>query len=102
MELIPSSTDDVASNIDGDVDIAAFDTDLPAEHNVSNAITKWMWQLMENMFISVLGWLGASVRRWVPRTKQIVYNTDYNSQFVGFPGWNVAHDFIASYVSAER
>ena len=42
MELIPSSTDDVASNIDGDVDIAAFDTDLPAEHNVSNAITKGM------------------------------------------------------------
>lgn len=34
MELIASSTDDIASNIDGDADIAAFDTDLPAEHNV--------------------------------------------------------------------
>lgn len=36
MDFVASSTDDVASNIDGDVDIAAFDTDLPAEHNVSN------------------------------------------------------------------
>lgn len=100
MELIPSSTDDVASNIDGDVDIAAFDTDLPAEHNVSIAIKEWMSQLMEAMCISVPGWLGAGVRCWVPRTEQIVHDTDYHSQFIGFPGWNVAHDFIATHVSA--
>lgn len=38
MELIASSTDDIASSIDGNADIAAFDTDLPAEHNVSISI----------------------------------------------------------------
>lgn len=32
-----SSTDDVASNVDtdADADVTAFDTDLPAAHNVS-------------------------------------------------------------------
>lgn len=35
MELQASSTDDVASNGGSDADIAIFDTDLPAEHNVS-------------------------------------------------------------------
>lgn len=34
MDMAASGTDDMASNIDGDSDIAAFDTDLPAEHNV--------------------------------------------------------------------
>lgn len=35
MELQASSTDDIASNSGSDADIAVFDTDLPAEHNVS-------------------------------------------------------------------
>lgn len=34
IELIASSTEDVASNIDVDAGIPAFDTDLPAEHHV--------------------------------------------------------------------
>lgn len=35
MDLFASSTEDVASNTDADADITAFDTDLPAAHNVN-------------------------------------------------------------------
>lgn len=35
MDLFASSTEDVASNTDADADVTAFDTDLPAAHNVN-------------------------------------------------------------------
>lgn len=36
MEILASSTEDLASNVDTEADVVtAFDTDLPAEHNVS-------------------------------------------------------------------
>lgn len=35
MDILASSTDDLASNVDTDADVTAFDTDLPAAHNVS-------------------------------------------------------------------
>ncbi|XP_031632675.1 protein cereblon homolog [Contarinia nasturtii] len=40
ISMLASSTEDVASNMDGDVDIAAFDTDLPAEHNYLGALER--------------------------------------------------------------
>lgn len=35
MDILVSSTADTVSNIDTDADVTAFDTDLPAAHNVS-------------------------------------------------------------------
>lgn len=40
MEILASSTEDLASNNDTDADVTAFDTDLPAAHNVS-VRNKW-------------------------------------------------------------
>lgn len=37
MEILASSTDDLTSNGDTDAEVPAFDTDLPAAHNVSTS-----------------------------------------------------------------
>lgn len=45
MDLQASGTEDIASNVDVDPDIAAFDTDLPAEHNVINIFISFLFFL---------------------------------------------------------
>lgn len=57
MELQASSTDDVASNSGSDGGIAVFDTDLPAEHNVSSNFCVY-WFSVAVMIMYLLQYLG--------------------------------------------
>lgn len=38
MDVFASGTEDTSSNIDTDANVTAFDTDLPAAHNVSTIL----------------------------------------------------------------
>lgn len=58
MDLIASSTDDIASNNEGDADIAVFDTDLPAEHNVCifffrDTVSRYIDLIRSYVYVSV-------------------------------------------------
>lgn len=108
MELIASSTDEVASNIDADADIAAFDTDLPAEHNV------WMFSLFYCLhlnqlhdkhnhmpYISVSWSFGACFWCQIFRAEPELQFTNNNSQFASVSRRNGADDYIRIYVFAN-